>query len=337
MGHTVFMTGATGFIGYRMAMEILQDKRKRPIAVERLILLVRDKEKAQELYGKWLPDTEVETVLLEGAVETMGSEMTASPIDYIIHCASVTQSAEMVAHPVEVADGIVLGTRNVLELAYKKQVKSMVYLSSMEVYGKVESRENLGSVGEAVLGDVDIGKARSCYPMGKRMAEHYCHVFFEEYGVPVKVARLSQTFGRGVPMEDNRVFAQFARAVIEGKDIVLHTPGMSMGNYCGAGDTVNGLWTILLAGSSGEAYNVVNERNTMRIRDMAQLVADRVAGGKIKVVCDMGKGRGYGYAPDTELRLSSEKLGALGWQPTESLEEMYRELTGWYQELLVCN
>mgnify|MGYP000567975981 FL=1 len=51
-------------------------------------------------------------------------------------------------------------------------------------------------------------------------------------GVPVKIVRLSQTFGPGVSYEDGRVFAQFARAAIENKNIVLKTKGETYRNYC---------------------------------------------------------------------------------------------------------
>ena len=215
--------------------------------------------------------------------------------------------------------------RRILELAVKKQIRSMVYLSSMEVYGSINCSEG-ERISEERLGDVGLDAPRSCYPLGKRMAEHYCHIFYREYGVPVRIARLAQTFGKGVPPEDGRVFAQFARAAAEERDIILHTSGLSMGNYCEISDTVSAIHTILTKGRDGEAYNVVNEAATMRIRDMAQLVAQEIAGGKIRVICGTDEAGMHGYAEDTGLRLSSEKLRALGWRPTKGLAEMYREL-----------
>ena len=172
----------------------------------------------------------------------------ADQIDYILHCASVTDSREMVSHPVEVIQSIVNGTQNVLELARRYQIKSMVYLSSMEVYGETDCSDGHRAAEDtAGAGKVELLSARSCYPLGKRMAENLCYSYFKEYGVPVKIARLSQTFGRGVPSTDNRVFSQFARAVKAGEDIVLHTEGNSMGNYCGIDDVVSGILTILTA------------------------------------------------------------------------------------------
>lgn len=74
--------------------------------------------------------------------------------------------------------------------------------------------------------------------------------------------------------------------------------------------------------------NVVNEKNTMTIRQMAELVAEKIAGGRIRVVCDIPKENIYGYAADTGICLSGEKLRRLGWEPVESLEKMYLDALG---------
>ncbi len=322
----IMITGATGFIGYLLVRRIMEQNSEQNIC---LVLPVRDVKRAKERFKETL-NSQKEVMWIETALETMDIEEINLPIDYIIHCACVTGSSEMIEHPVEVADGIVLGTKSVLELARKKQVKSMVYLSSMEVYGNVKDIGRPREEGE--LGEISLENPRSCYPVAKRMAEHYCHLYYSQYGVPVKVARLSQVFGRGVRLNDNRVFMQFARAVRNSKDIVLHTDGSSMGNYCESGDAVKGILTILDKGADGETYNVVNEENTMRIREMAQLVAERIAEGRIKVIYDIPEGNPFGYGVTTELKLSSQKLRKLGWKPHKDMEVMYRELLAWIEE-----
>lgn len=64
------------------------------------------------------------------------------------------------------------------------------------------------------------------------MVECLCHSYAKEYGVPVKIARLTQTFGAGVSLEDTRVFAQFAKSIIKGEDLIMHTSGESSKPYC---------------------------------------------------------------------------------------------------------
>ncbi len=225
-----------------------------------------------------------------------------------------------------------MGTKAILELARKKQVKSMVYLSSMEVYGRMKDTDGL--ISEDQLGNIDLKEPRSCYPLGKRMAEHYCYIYCYEHKIPVKIARLAQTFGKGVRLADSRVYMQFAHAVHESRDIVLKTRGMSMGNYCALDDAVEGILTILHKGKNGEAYNVVNESNTMRIGEMAKLVAEKVAKGRIGVRVEGEDAVKNGYAPDTDLRLSGRKLRELGWEPKKGLEDMYREVLEAIKEVI---
>ena len=317
------ITGASGYLGSMLAEYILKTDRS-----AKVIALARDGEKM----GRRLPqdslfvfqanlceDGWAERFFMEGQV----MEGAGLP-DHIIHCAAVTDSSEMVSHPVEVISSIVNATQNVLEFARQCKIKSMVYLSSMEVYGRVNDRAgHLVTEDEAGMGRIDVLDVRSCYPLGKRMSENICYSYYREYGVPVKIARLAQTFGRGIRWSDNRIFAQLIRAVKKGTDIVLHTDGTSVGNYCGIDDVLRGIMTILEKGEDGEAYNVVNEKNTMTIREMAELVATQAAGGKIRVVYEIPQGNPYGYATKTGLHLSGKKLAGLGWQAKDSLLEMY--------------
>jgi UDP-glucuronate decarboxylase len=246
------------------------------------------------------------------------------PLDYIIHCAAVTDYSNMINYPVENLQTSVLGTEHILSLAKNKSCKSVVYLSSMEVYGVIPHSET--RITEEQLGFIDLFSPRSCYPEGKRLCEMLCYAYWHEYQVPVKIARLSQTFGPGVSINDKRVFMQFALSVINKEDIILHTDGTSYGNYCYTSDTVGAILLLLLNGKNGEAYNVCNEDSTMTIKDMAELVAQKIASNSISVVTKIMSNDTTGYAPKNGLRLSSQKLKQLGWKPEFSLEDSYRRM-----------
>ncbi len=243
--------------------------------------------------------------------------------DYIIHTANSTTSAFFLTNPVEVIESIYTGTKRILDFAMEKGVKGVVYLSSMEVFGRIDSEEKIS---EEQIGYLDIHNIRSCYSEGKRLAELLCTAYANEYGLPVKIARLAQTFGAGVPKQENRVFAQFAKSAIKGESIVLHTKGQAVGNYCYTVDTIRALLLLLKAGNPGEAYTVVNEETTRTIAEMAQMVAQTFSNGKSNVVFDIPENNRFGYAPDTKMHLSAEKIRKLGWQPEVSLEEMYRRM-----------
>lgn len=312
------ITGATGYVGSMLVKTIKEWDGEAGITI-----LVRDRKKAEDMFSALFPDGI--RIITADLTDKKALEKLEISCDYIVHCASATKSAEMVSRPVEVTESIVNATQNIMELAKRCRVKSAVYVSSMEVYGKLDCSDG-HRASETELGEIDLLDVRSCYPLGKRMAENICYCYCREYGIPVKIARLAQTFGQGVLPGESRVFAQFARAVRDGTDIVLHTNGESMGNYCGIHDAVKGIAAILESGENGQAYNVVNEANTMTIRAMAEFVAEKIAHKRIKVIYDIPPDNPYGYAPDTKLRLSGKKLMSLGWMPLQTMEDMYLEL-----------
>ena len=147
----------------------------------------------------------------------------------------------------------------------------------------------------------------------------------EVYGVPVKVARLSQTFGAGVEYHDGRVFAEFARCLIEKKDIVLHTDGSTVRSYCYTADAVCALYTILLKGESGEAYNVTNMDTACSIREMAELVAGLEPEAGVNVRIEIPEDlSSFGYNPQMIIRLDASKLKSIGYVPSVAMEDMFR-------------
>jgi len=313
---TVLVTGATGMIGSSLVRALFAANTKYKLNL-RILACGRNKEKGTTL---------AEAYGMEFFCHDICQPFTvAGRVDFIFHCAAITRSTEMVENPTGVIQTMFLGTRNVLELAKDKQIKSMVYLSSMEVYGATSPE--LPSITEKELGYIDLASPRSCYPESKRMCECLCAGYFSQFRIPVKIARLAQVFGAGTAKDDPRVFAQFARSAASGKDIVLHTEGKSSGNYCEISDAVRGLLVLLLLGKNGEAYNIANTGACMTIREMAELVANVVCGGRISVVLDVPSDiEKRGYAPDATIKLNVDKITKLGWNPRYNLTEMYEWL-----------
>ncbi|MED1952361.1 NAD-dependent epimerase/dehydratase family protein [Brevibacillus centrosporus] len=313
---TILITGATGLIGSLLVKVLHSVNQKYQLGL-RLYAIVRDSEAAEVM----LHECDVEFI----EQDVREPIVFYGDLHYILHCAAVTTSKLMVTFPVETIQISIHGTENILKLAKEKQVKSVVYLSSMEVYGITD--HGLAKVNESELGYLDLKNPRSCYAESKRLCECMCNCYFAEYNVPIKIARLAQTFGAGVNKDDNRVFSQFAKSVISGQNIVLHTDGSSTGNYCYTADAIKGIMLLLLKGENGEAYNISNEETYMTIREMADIVARKVADGRISVVTDIPESSlKYGYASPVKMKLSSEKIRKLGWTPTIGLEEMYKKM-----------
>ena len=155
-----------------------------------------------------------------------------------------------------------------------------------------------------------------------------------QYGIPVKISRLCQTFGAGVEYNDNRVFAQFSRSVIEGKDIILKTKGETVRNYCYTSDAVTGLITIMLKGETAQAYNISNMNTTISIVEMAKLVTTLFPESKSKVVFDIDPdATKLGYNPVMKIQIDSSKLEALGWVPKVSLKDMFTRLIQYMKDI----
>ena len=319
-GKTVFITGATGLIGSQMVRTLLEANRLYDADIT-VAAFIRNEQKAQAMFEDVLPNGKLDFVIgdLSRPVEY------DKPVDYIVHGASPTGSKFFVESPVETIETAIYGTDRLLQFARDKQVSGMVYLSSLEVYGVPDGKNP--TISESDYGLIDPLSVRSSYSEGKRMVECLCASYASEYGVPVKVARLSQTFGAGVEYHDGRVFAEFARCLMEKKDIVLHTDGSTVRSYCYTADAVRGLLTIALRGENANAYTVVNPATSMQIRQVAQLVSDTLTKGQTKIIFDIPESAlTYGYAPDVTMRLSGDKLMALGWQPEVDLPEMFRRL-----------
>ena len=302
---TILVTGATGLIGKLCVKSLLNSGYNTQV-----IALVRDEEKAKNIFG--------ESKRLTYLVQDINQRInTTRRVDYIIHAASTTSSKDFVEKPVETIYTAINGSRNILEFAKNKRLEGMVYLSSLEIYG-VNEKENIK---ERDYGYIDILNPRSSYSESKKMVETMCISYGTEYGVPVKIARLAQTFGAGVSISDNRVFAQFAKAIINKENIILHTKGETKRNYCYTTDTVRGIFTILTKGENNNAYNVANENSYCSISEMAHLLENEYT--KVEYKIDEVN---RGYNPTVKIALNTKKLNALGWEAKVNLKEMFDRL-----------
>lgn len=312
-GKTVLITGATGLIGSLLAKFLVFANRGIKICAP-----IRNKSKAESLFSE---EERRSVSLVEADLAKCDYSAFVGECDYIIHCAAPTASRYFIEHPVETFDAIVSGTHNLLRFAKgRKDVKGVVYLSSLEVYGENHDREAV--IREDFQGTVEIESVRSCYPIAKRATENLCALYSEEYGVPVRIARLTQVTGAGIDMSDNRVFAQFCKRKAERKPIVLHTAGTSSRPYCYTMDAVMAILTILLKGANGKAYNVANESTYISALDLAKRISNRPPVTEFAISLDDTQG----YANETYLNLSSERLRRLGWNPVMGLDDIIKRL-----------
>lgn len=318
-GNRILVSGATGLLGQYLVRFLTE------YCGCKVVVIVRNMGKAQKYFGD-----------LAGRVEYIRSDIAAlekenRAVDYIIHGASITSSRSFCAEPAEVIYTSVEGTRRMLEFARSNPVKSFVFLSTMEVYGAPLSDDKID---EKHGTDLNTMSVRSSYPESKRLCESLCAAYFAEYLVPARVVRLTQTIGPGVEYDDPRVFAEFARCAIEGRDIVLHTEGDTKRSYLYLADACAAILTVLAEGKNGEAYNAANEGTYCSIREMAETVATQAAGNRImvRIEPDRELEKARGYASVLKMNLDTTKLRELGWKPETGLCAMYRRMMDCMQD-----
>lgn len=315
--HSFFITGATGLIGSLIVKSFIWRNINKNANIK-MFLLVRNKKTAIDMLGS---GNNIE--YLESSIENLNYNINA---DYIIHGASPTKSKFFTQNPVETLDISILGTKNVLEIAKNNSVKSMVYLSSMEMYGTMKDE----NVTEDKIGKIEILNTRSSYSEGKRIAELYCYSYFSEYNVPVKMCRIAQTFGPGISKNETRVFKYFADCIINKKDIILKSTGETIINYSYTTDTILGILCILINGKNGESYNIVGEKTNMTILESAEWLLKEFENKNNRIICECNQKNDF--APDNKMILSNQKIKTLGWKSKISLKEGYKRLIKYIKE-----
>lgn len=315
-GKTIAVTGATGLLG-SCTIRCLLALNKRHDARVGILAVARNEKKVRSMFAEDIQ--EISYYIHDFSRDDAFTP--PKPVDALLHFASPTASRHFTDHPVDTLLTGIRGTDAILRYAHQARLQSVVFASSLEVYGTID--DDSIPLTEDKQGFLNPMDTRSSYPMAKRAAECLCHGYAMEYGVPVKIGRLAQTFGAGVDKNDKRVFAQFARHVIQGKDIILHTTGELSRCYCYTTDAVSGMLYLLAKGKAGEVYNVANEDTYISIADMARFLC-REFRPDIQPRWELRDDQGY--SPTTHHRLSTQKMRQLGWTPRYGLREMYHRL-----------
>lgn len=319
----VLVTGATGLVGRVTVQALLTLQGQHGKAAGGVVALVRDAANARALWHTpgtrdLPPHLRLVAHDLTRPLPPPTNAAAVGHVDYVIHCATPTQSCFFVEHPLETIDSIANGTRHVLEFALQAGAH-VVHLSSMEVYGAIE--------GDAVPEDapchLDLASLRSSCSEAERFAECLCTAYAHTRNLPVSVARLARVVGTELLEDGPRVFIDFARRARAGKDICLRTAGNSAHCHCGVADAVVAIFLLLLRGEQGQAYNVGNREAFCSIRELADHFA-RLAEPSVQVVLEP-EGAGI-YPPPHRINLDTSRIERLGWTAETGLEEMILRL-----------
>ena len=302
---TVAVTGATGLVGSYLLRALDAINRAHSLHL-RLIALCRRPEAA----GERLSGIGNLSFLPYDACAPLDADFRAN---YIVHAASNAHPLAFSTDPVGTMQANLLGTMQLLE-HIRATGGRLLFLSTGEIYGE---NPNLESFDEHSFGSIDPMRFRACYPESKRAAETLCASYAQQYGADALVARLTYTYGPTITRENSRADAQFLRCALEGRDIVLKSPGTQIRSYCYAADSASALITLMLRGEAGEAYNVANPACSVSIREYARTLAD-LAG--VNLVFDLPpEAERAGYSAVTRAVLDPGKLMNLGWHAAYDL------------------
>lgn len=314
-GKAILVTGGSGLIGSTIIDAIIYRNEKRHSGID-VWVLSRNEKVVNERFGKYFEKSYFH-YLCQDVCEKINIP---SEIEYIVHGAGKGDPNSFASDPVGVMNANYMGMYQVLELAREQRTNKVVYISSGEVYGdQSQERRLIEGVKEADYGYVNLLDPRACYASSKRAAETLCAAYRMQYGVNVSIARPCHTYGAAMLDSDNRVVGEFLRKAKRKESIVLKSQGLQERNYCYVSDTVTALLIILLKGESGKAYNIADRHSVIRIRDMAELLAEQTGTEVIFEKATEFEKKGYGIIERAVLDPSA--LEKLGWSAEYHLKK----------------
>lgn len=189
-------------------------------------------------------------------------------IDGIFNLACPASPVHYQRNPVQTLKTSVHGAINILGLA-KRTGARVLQASTSEVYGD----PSISPQPEAYWGNVNPIGIRACYDEGKRAAETLFFDYHRQYGVDIRVARIFNTYGPRMAMNDGRVVSNFIVQALKNEDITVYGDGSQVRSFCYVDDLIEGLISLFFKEG---IYEPINLGNPMPI-NMADLAAEVIA------------------------------------------------------------
>ncbi len=235
-------------------------------------------------------------------------------VDRVYHLACPASPVHYQYNPVKTIKTNVLGTLNMLGLA--KRVKARILLASTsEIYGD----PTVHPQGEDYWGNVNCLGPRSCYDEGKRVAETLMVDYHRQNRVDIRIARIFNTYGPRMALNDGRVISNFIVQALTGKDLTIFGEGRQTRSFCFVSDLVEGLVRLMDCEGQHEPVNLGNPEE-YTILEVAQKVLDLVNSPSRLTYQPLPADDPGRRRPD--ITRAREKLN---WQPVVPLETGLKE------------
>lgn len=308
---TIYITGSNGMLASYLVYYLIWLRENKDIDLC-IIINSRNAKKKKELYGSYLKFDWFQ-VISEDVCKIDYSTERFKKVDYVIHAASFANAKQFGIYPVETILPNVVATSQILSYCHTHKVKGMVYLSSTAIYGMESDRQLLDEQQASIL---NLNSMGNFYGISKYCGEALCRAYALEYHVKAMAVRIAHSYGPTMDLEtDIRVFAEFVKDVIAGRDITIMSDGKASRFFCYISDCISGILTVLLDGEKGESYNLGNPSQKYTISELAETLASLDVAKNIHV--RYSKREDETYTPPTcssESKIDVSKLEALGWK-----------------------
>ncbi len=315
-GARLFLTGGTGFFGRWLLASFVEANRRMNLGAE-AVVLSRDPARWRAMH----PDVAKAPGIGWVTGDIRNFPWPGGGFTHVLHAATDT-SVAAARQPRQLSDSIIGGTARTLDFAVAAGARKFLMTSSGAVYGK--QPPHLTHLPEDFPGTSDPLHPGSTYEIAKRAAETLCAIAQREGRIDTTIARCFAFVGPYLPFRAHFAIGNFIHDALSGDAITLVGDGSPVRSYLYAADMALWLWTILLRGQSGRAYNVGSDE-AMPLRDLAVRAA--AAAGGNKPVRILGRDTGSfrnAYVPS--IARAREELGLSPWT---GLDDALRRTADW--------
>lgn len=306
----VMVTGGAGLIGSHLCRKLLSEGYD-VVCVDNFY--TGSKHNISDLLGNpyfELMTHDVEESLMLNVSQIYNLACPASPVHYQ-------------KDPVKTVRTSVFGAINMLELAKKTGAK-ILQASTSEVYGDPTVHPQK----EEYWGNVNPVGVRSCYDEGKRCAETLFFDYWRQFGVRIKVARIFNTYGPNMSIEDGRVIGNFILQAIRNEDITIYGDGSHTRCFCFVADMVDALVKFMELDDDVTGPVNIGHTEEISMSQLAEIIV-KISGSKSSVkYFPLPENDPQRRKPDTAL---IEKL--INWRPVTPLEEGLEKTIKYFKEL----
>jgi dTDP-glucose 4,6-dehydratase len=309
-GKRVVITGVAGFIGSHLADALLA-RGCSVVGVDNL--LTGDLANISHLTNKdflFIKHDVTNYIYIDG------------PVHYVLHWASPASPIDYLEHPIPTLKVGALGTHKALGLAKAKDATFML-ASTSEVYGDPLEHPQT----ESYWGNVNPIGPRGVYDEAKRFAEAMTVAYHRYHGLDTKIARIFNTYGPRMRVNDGRAVPTFIAQSLRNEDITVFGSGSQTRSFCYISDLVDGLIRLMLSKEHGPV-NIGNP-SEMTIEEIATTIV-RMTGSSSRIV--------YKPLPADDPKVRKPDITRartrLGWEPKVGLEEGLTKTIRYFEEKL---